>query len=59
MLGSRFPLEAATGLNGRVWVNSKDAKHIIAVSRCIEAVDPDGGGMGEAELKRFLGTLDI
>lgn len=59
MLGSRFPLETATGLNGRFWVNSKEAKHIIAVSRCIEAVDPDGGGMGEAELKKFLGTLDI
>lgn len=59
ILGSRFPLETATGLNGRVWVNSKEAKHIIAVSRCIEAVDPDGRGMGEAELKKFLGTLDV
>ncbi|KZT11905.1 exosome complex exonuclease RRP40 [Laetiporus sulphureus 93-53] len=59
LLGSKFPLETAVGLNGRVWVNAQDAKHIIAVSRCIEAVDPDGGGMDEAGVKKFLGTLDI
>ncbi|KAH9936163.1 exosome complex exonuclease RRP40 [Fomitopsis serialis] len=59
MLGSRFPHETATGLNGRVWVNAREARHIIAVSRCIEAADPDGGGMSEAEMKKFLGTLDI
>ncbi|CCM03551.1 uncharacterized protein FIBRA_05687 [Fibroporia radiculosa] len=59
MLGAQFPLETATGLNGRVWINAKEAKTIIAVSRCIEAVDSDGGGMDEASAKHFLGTLDI
>jgi len=59
MLGSEFPLEAATGLNGRVWVNAKATKHVIAISRCIEAVDPDGGGMDERSVKQFLSTLEI
>ncbi|PSR70521.1 hypothetical protein PHLCEN_2v13560 [Hermanssonia centrifuga] len=59
LLGSRFPLDAATGLNGRLWISTKEPKHIIAAVRCIEAVDPDGDGMDEIELKRFLGTLDI
>ncbi len=59
LLGSRFPLDAATGLNGRLWISTKEPKHIIAAIRCIEAVDPDGDGMDEIELKRFLGTLDI
>ncbi|KAF8231757.1 exosome complex exonuclease RRP40 [Tricholoma matsutake] len=59
LLGARFPLEAAVGMNGRVWISAKEAKQIIAISRCIEAVDPDGGGMDEAGVKTMLGTLDI
>jgi len=59
LLGARFPLEAATGLNGRVWTNAKDPRHIIALSRCIEAVDPDRSGMEETDVKKFLGTMDI
>ncbi|EMD39565.1 hypothetical protein CERSUDRAFT_111881 [Gelatoporia subvermispora B] len=59
LLGSRFPLEAATGVNGRVWINSKEPRHIIAASRCIEAVDPDGGGMDEAGVKKFLSSMDV
>lgn len=59
MLGSRFPLDAAVGVNGRVWVNAKEVKQTIAVTRCIEAADPDGGGMDEALVKQFLGTLDL
>lgn len=59
LLGSRFPLESATGMNGRVWVTAKDARQIIAIARCIEAADPDGGGMDEAALKKFLDTLDV
>jgi len=59
MLGSRFPLETATGLNGRIWINTQEPRHIIAASRCIEAVDPEGGGMDEGNVKKFLGTLDI
>jgi siroheme synthase (precorrin-2 oxidase/ferrochelatase) len=58
-LGARFPLEAAVGTNGRVWVTAKEVKQIIAITRCIEAVDPDGGNMDEAALKKFFGTLDI
>ena len=59
MLGSRFPLDAAIGVNGRVWISTKEPKHTIAVVRCIEAVDPDGGGMDEAAVKKFLNTLDV
>lgn len=59
LLGSRFPLEAATGLNGRVWINAKDIRHIIAISRCIEAVDPDGGGLDEPGVKKLLSTMDL
>ncbi|KAG6816040.1 hypothetical protein H0H87_009106 [Tephrocybe sp. NHM501043] len=59
LLGARFPLEAAVGINGRVWVNAKEQKHIITISRCIEAVDPDGGGLDEAGVKALLGSLDI
>jgi exosome complex component RRP40 len=46
-------------MNGRVWINAKEPKQIIAVARCIEAVDPDGGGMDAVEVKAFLETLDV
>ncbi|KAF9488398.1 hypothetical protein BDN71DRAFT_1477935 [Pleurotus eryngii] len=59
LLGHRFPLEAAVGMNGRIWVNTKEMKHTIAATRCIEAVDPDGGGMDERGVKEFLNALDI
>ncbi len=59
LLGGKFPLEAAVGVNGRVWVSAKEPKQIIAIARCIEAVDPDGGGMDPKNVKTFLGTLDI
>ncbi|EIM85950.1 exosome complex exonuclease RRP40 [Stereum hirsutum FP-91666 SS1] len=59
MLGSRFPLDAAVGVNGRVWVSAKEVKQTIAVTRCIEAADPDGGGMDEISVKQFLNTLDL
>lgn len=59
LLGSTFPLEAAVGMNGRVWVSTKDVKHTIAFARCIEAVDPDGGGMDEAAVKKLLNTADL
>ncbi|EKM51877.1 uncharacterized protein PHACADRAFT_199383 [Phanerochaete carnosa HHB-10118-sp] len=59
LLGSKFPLDVAIGVNGRVWISTKEPKHTIAVTRCIEAVDPDGGGMDELGVKKFLGTLDI
>ncbi|KAI0670971.1 exosome complex exonuclease RRP40 [Trametes maxima] len=59
LLGARFPLETAVGLNGRVWISCKEPKQTIAVARCIEAVDPDGGGMEETAVKKFLGTLDV
>lgn len=59
LLGARFPLEAAVGMNGRVWVSARELKQIIAISRCIEAVDSDGGGMDEAGVKVLLRTLDV
>lgn len=46
-------------MNGRVWVSAKESKQVIAISRCIEAVDPDGGGLDETGLKTLLGTLDV
>ncbi|KAL0953426.1 hypothetical protein HGRIS_004662 [Hohenbuehelia grisea] len=59
LLGSLFQLEAAVGTNGRVWVNTDAVKRTIAVTRCIEAVDPDGGGMDEKAVKQFIQTLDL
>ncbi|KAL5501799.1 RRP40 [Sanghuangporus vaninii] len=59
LLGSMFPLETAVGMNGRVWINCKSPKHTIAVVRCIEAADPDSGGMGEDAIKRLVGALDL
>ncbi|ESK95762.1 exosome complex exonuclease rrp40 [Moniliophthora roreri MCA 2997] len=59
LLGAMFPLEVAIGLNGRVWVNSKEAKQVIAVARAIEAADPDGGGLlDENEVKALLAGMD-
>ena len=54
-----FQLETAVGMNGRVWVHTKSPRQTIAVVRCIEAVDPDGGGKDEADVKRLIGTMDI
>ena len=59
LLGSRFPLDTALGLNGRVWISAKEVKQTIAATRCIEAADPDGGGMDEIAIKKFIGTLDL
>lgn len=47
------------GMNGKVWVSTKETKHTITIVRCIEAVDPDGGGMDETNVKKFLSKLDI
>ncbi|TFK52592.1 hypothetical protein OE88DRAFT_1657933 [Heliocybe sulcata] len=58
LLGSKFPMEVAAGMNGRVWVNAKEPRQIISMTRCIEAVDPDGGGLDELGTKKFLGALD-
>ncbi|KAA1469892.1 exosome complex exonuclease RRP40 [Dentipellis sp. KUC8613] len=58
-LGSRYPLDAAVGMNGRVWLNAKDVKQTVATVRCIEAADPDGGGLDEIALKQFFNTLDV
>jgi len=59
LLGSHFPLEAAVGVNGRIWVSMKSVKQTIAVVRCIEAVDPDRGGMDEVGVKNFLSEMEL
>ncbi|KAI0043180.1 exosome complex exonuclease RRP40 [Auriscalpium vulgare] len=59
LLGSRFPLDAAVGVNGRVWISAKEPKQTIAAARCIEGADPDGGGMDQLALKMFLDSLDF
>jgi len=46
------------GLNGRVWVNSKEAKHIIAITRAIEAADPDGDSLDASGVNTLLNDLD-
>jgi len=58
-LGSRFPLEVAVGVNGRVWIKAQEVKETIAIARCIEAVDPDGGGLDQDGVKKFFNTLDL
>lgn len=58
-LGARFPLEAAVGMNGRVWISAKEVKQTIAIARCIRAVDPDGDGLGEDGLSKFFYTLEL
>ncbi|KAH9983345.1 exosome complex exonuclease RRP40 [Russula compacta] len=59
LLGSRFPLDAAVGTNGRVWINAKEIKQTIVAARCIEAADPDCGGMDQNAIKKFINTLDL
>jgi len=59
LLGSRFPLDAAVGMNGRVWISAKEVKQMVAATRCIEAADPDGGDMDQTAIKKFIGTLDL
>lgn len=59
LLGARFPLESAVGMNGRVWISTKETKHTIAIARCIEAVDPDGSGKDAKEIEAFLQTVDL
>ena len=58
LLGSHFPLDIAVGMNGRVWISAKEVKETIAAARCIEAADPDGGGMDQNAIKKFIATLD-
>lgn len=54
LLGAQFPLEAAIGVNGRVWISSVEktasasgstnrnmVKNTIAAVRCLEAYDED------------------
>ena len=63
LLGSKFPLETAIGMNGRVWINTDSPKNTIIAVRCIEFADPDGNrgtqgrGRDEGEVKKFLGSL--
>ncbi|KAI0315796.1 exosome complex exonuclease RRP40 [Amylostereum chailletii] len=59
LLGARYPLDAAVGINGRVWISCKDVRQTIATARCIEAADPEGGGKDRMSVKQFLETLDL
>jgi len=42
-----------------VWVNAKEVKQTIALVRCIEATDSDGGGLDAEGIKKFLNTLEV
>ncbi|KAG8754039.1 exosome non-catalytic core subunit rrp40 [Serendipita sp. 396] len=57
LLGARFSLDAAIGVNGKVWFKAPTVKQTIAISRCIEAVDERS--LEKAELTAFLNTLDV
>jgi exosome complex component RRP40 len=46
-------------MNGRVWVKSKEPKHIIAAVRCLERVDPEGENLDKKSISTFLDMLDI
>ena len=46
-------------MNGRIWVSAKEVKQTIAAIRCIEAVDPDGGGLDEVGVKKLFNRFDI
>ena len=59
LLGSKFPLDAAVGVNGRVWVSCKEVKQTIAVVRCIDLADPEGGGKSAKDVEKFFRTLDV
>jgi len=59
LLGSKFPLDAAVGVNGKVWVSCKDVRQTIAVVRCIEFADPEGGGKGAKDVERFFNGLEL
>lgn len=59
LLGSRCSLEVAVGVNGKVWVNTSSIRQTITVARCIVAVDPDGGGMDEAGIQKFLVEAEV
>jgi len=59
LLGSKFPLDVAIGMNGRVWINSEEPKHVIVAVRCIERADPEGGSLDEKSVSVFLDTLDV
>jgi exosome complex component RRP40 len=57
MIGERFPMEVVVGMNGRVWIRTTEAKHTIAVARCIEAVDDSA--LTEDKTKKLLSSLDL
>lgn len=46
-------------MNGRVWVSAKEVKQTIAIARCIEAADPDGGGMDDAGVRQLFSSLEL
>lgn len=46
-------------MNGRVWISAKEIRQIIAIGRCIEAADPDGGGMDAVGVKALLESLEV
>jgi len=57
LLGSRFPLEVAIGINGRVWFKTPDVRQTIAVAKCIEAVDEEE--LDQSATVEFLNTMEL
>ena len=57
LLGSRFTLDVAIGVNGRVWFKTPDVRQMIAVARCIEAVDEQG--LDQAAIVKLFNTMEL
>ncbi|KZS97362.1 hypothetical protein SISNIDRAFT_406449 [Sistotremastrum niveocremeum HHB9708] len=59
LIGARFPLEVVVGVNGRVWISTSEPKQTIAIARCIEAADPEGGAMSESQVKSLFAKIEV
>ena len=54
-LGKRIPYEIAVGLNGRFWINSENAKHVILISNAIQRSE----GLSEDQVEEMVSkTID-
>jgi exosome complex RNA-binding protein Rrp4 len=53
VLGSRFPFEITVGMNGRVWIKSKNPRLVVNISRTIQ----NSRGKNETELRDLIESL--
>ncbi|KAJ9476302.1 Exosome complex component RRP40 [Pseudozyma hubeiensis] len=48
-VATHFPFEAAVGANGTIWIRANTAKHVIAVTKVVEAADLHATTHGSGE----------